>query len=168
MTSLFSPSSKLPLSVRAYLKDFKHVKVYYEKLIEEFNVTLKMQTEARNDDVSTLEQKLFDSSEVETFTKDLYNMMDGIESEVAEKAKKDHMEKIRVLNLEIKDIEMNDLRIRNELTGEKQRVQELELQLREEYLKMKKALEIKKKSNQSCILVSYIYIKLMIHIHIYI
>ena len=85
-------------------------------------------------------------SEVETFTKDLYNMMDGIESEVAEKAKKDHMEKISVLNLEIKDIEMNDLRIRNELTEEKQRVQELELQLKEEYLKMKKALEIKKKS----------------------
>ena len=57
------------------------------------------------------------------------------------------------MNLEIKDIEMNDLRIRNELTEEKQRVQELELQLKEEYLKDEKGIGDKKEVNMIAMLI---------------
>ena len=85
-------------------------------------------------------------SEVETFCTDLNNMMVGIEEEIAAKVKKDHARKTSALNRNIREIEVDDLRMKEDLAKERERVQHLELQVRKKFLKLEGKLDREKKS----------------------
>ena len=85
-------------------------------------------------------------SEVDTFSRDLDNMMIGIEEEIAVKVKDDHTRKTAALNQNVREIELDDLRMKEHLEKERERVQRLEFQVREEFLKLEGKLDRKKKS----------------------
>ena len=72
--------------------------------------------------------------------------MIGIEEEIAIKVKDDHTKKTAALNQNVREIEFDDLRMKEHLEKERERVQRLELQVREEFLKLEGKLDRKKKS----------------------